>query len=202
MVVIAVISDEKESIIGIGIDQGIANCGFSIVKLTGEEVIVLKSGIIETNSKLTLPQRMTLIYSLLIDLVEVYQPEIIGCEKLFFNPRQKASPDGKKGRNKSASIVLTNMATGVINLIAGKKQIVLQEFVPGTVKKYVAGNGRASKEEVIAAVNYLLRRDNVKEHEADATAIAITAVKFYRDTKGVIPEKKKKKRSKEGVKGI
>ncbi|MFF2531453.1 crossover junction endodeoxyribonuclease RuvC [Brevibacillus sp. NPDC058079] len=201
MAVIVVMNETRKSIIGIGIDQGIADCGFSVVKLTEHgELIVLKSGIIKTSSESPLPQRMTLLYSLLMDLVETYKPDIIGCEKLFFNPRQKASSDGKKGRNKSASIVMTNMATGIINLIAGRKQVQLQEFVPGTVKKYVAGSGRADKDAVIAAVRHLLQRENLKEHEADATAIGITAVKFYRDMQGQMPAKKSKKRKMKGVK--
>ncbi|WPS85375.1 crossover junction endodeoxyribonuclease RuvC (plasmid) [Brevibacillus halotolerans] len=181
-----VMNELERSIIGIGIDQGIANCGFSVVKLYHDDrVVVLKSGIIKTASTITLPQRMTLLYSLLMELVKTYKPEIIGCEKLFFSPRQKVSSNGKKGRNKSASIVMTNMITGIINLIAGQKQVQLQEFVPGTVKKYVTGSGRADKDAVIAAVKHLLQRDNVKADEADATAIGITAVKFYRDTRAI-----------------
>lgn len=196
---VAVISKEKESIIGIGIDQGIANCGFSVIQLIGNELLVLKSGTIETDSKLSLPQRISLIYSLLTELANTYNPKIIGCEKLFFNPRQRVPSDGKKGRNKSASIVMTNMVTGVVHLIAGQKQIMLRDFVPGTVKKYVAGNGRATKENVIAAVKYLLQREDVKEHEADATAIGITAVKFYRDTNGKLPEKKMRNNNRKGA---
>lgn len=200
--VIDVMNKAEESIIGIGIDQGIANCGFSVVELTADdEPIVLKSGIIETPSSITLPERLTLLYSLLSELVTNYQPMIIGCERLFFNPpRRNAQGDGKKGRNKSASIITTNMATGIIHLIAGQKQVLLQDFVPGTVKKYVAGSGRANKEEVIAAVMHLLGRADVKEHEADATAIGITAVRHYRVTKGVAPLKKKKRKpTKKGV---
>lgn len=199
--VIDVMNEAHESIIGIGIDQGIANCGFSVIELTeNNEPIVLKSGIIETPSSITLPERMTLLYSLLAELVTTYQPIIIGCERLFFNPpRKSAQGDGKKGRNKSASIITTNMATGIIHLIAGQKQVLLQDFVPGTVKKYVAGSGRANKEDVIAAVIHLLGREDVKEHEADATAIGITAVRHYRNTKGVVPLKKKRKPKKKGV---
>lgn len=193
-------SNDEKSIIGLGIDQGIANCGYSVVEMRSDgEITVLKSGTIETNSSLPLPKRMTLLYSLITDLVETHRPVIIGCEKLFFNPKQKGQSDGKKGRNKSAAIVYTNMATGLLCLIAGQNQIELQEFVPGTVKKYVAGSGKAQKEDIEEAIKHLLKGEGkTLSHETDAIAIAITAVKAYAD-RLVKPPVEKKKRKKKGV---
>lgn len=167
------------------------------------EISVLKSGTIETNSTLPLPRRMNLLYSLITNLVDTYHPVIIGCEKLFFNPMQRKSADGKKGRNKSAAIVYTNMATGLLCLIAGQNQIELQEFVPGTVKKYVAGSGKAQKEDVEEAIRHLLKGDGkILSHETDAIAIAITAVRAYAAQleSPVVKPKRKKKGVKKDVK--
>lgn len=177
----AVMNNEKKSIIGVGIDQGIANCGYSIVKLHEDDSLsLLKSGSIVTSSNMPLPDRIALLYRLLIGLVDVYQPSVIGCEKLFFNPKQKQL---NYSRNKSASIVSTNMATGILYLIAGQKQISLYEFVPTTIKKYVTGSGKATKEDVESAMlNIFPHQLNIKNsHEADAIAIGVTAVKYYKD---------------------
>lgn len=204
------IKTENESIIGVGIDQGVANCGFSVVKLQeDDEVEVLVSGTIITKSDYPLPQRMLILFTEISKLVEEYQPDIIGCEKLFFNPHQK---DGKTkgGRNKSASIVYTNIATGLLYLIAGQHNLPLKEFVPGTVKKFLTGNGRAEKEEVEEAVIEAVLNNKTEissetlktSHESDAIAIGITSVKYYRTHKEeVLSESKHKKpRKKKGVK--
>jgi crossover junction endodeoxyribonuclease RuvC len=205
-----VIKTENKSIIGVGIDQGVANCGFSVVKLREDnELEVLVSGTIVTKSDYPLPQRMLILFNEISKLVEEYQSDIIGCEKLFFNPNQK---DGKKkgGRNKSASIVYTNMATGLLYLIAGQKNVPLKEFVPGTVKKALTGNGRAEKEAVEEAVIEAVLNSKIEissetlktSHESDAIAIGITAVKHFKDHKEeVLSENKHKKpRKRKGVK--
>lgn len=201
---------ENKSIIGIGIDQGIANCGYSVVKLReDDELEVLTSGTIVTKSTYPLSQRCLILFNEIKSLVEEYGAEIIGCEKLFFNPRQS---DKKGGRNKSASIVYTNMATGLLYLIAGQYQIPIKEFVPGTVKKALTGNGRAEKEEVEEAViKAVVHTKEITEpnlnplktsHESDAVAIGITTVKYFQNNKDEVlkEHKHKKPRIKKGVK--
>lgn len=204
------IKTKNESIIGVGIDQGVANCGFSVVKLReDDQVEVLVSGTIITKSDYPLPQRMLILFNEINRLVQDYKADIIGCEKLFFNPNQKEG--GKKGgRNKSASIVYTNMATGLLYVIAGQQKVPIKEFVPGTVKKALTGNGRAEKEEVEEAVIEIvlnsaeeISSETLKtSHESDAIAIGITAVKHFRENKEEIlsESKHKKPRKKKGVK--
>lgn len=182
MVVINVISN-CNSIIGFGIDQGIANCGYAVVELTPEnEVIVLSHGTITTKSDKPLPSRILQIYEMINDLANEYNGDILSCERLFFSPKQKT------GRNKSASIMYTNMATGVIFLLAEQQGLFFKDFVPGTVKKYLTGSGRATKEEIEESIKKYLG-DNVvikTEHESDAIAIGITAVMYYKDFKRVL----------------
>jgi crossover junction endodeoxyribonuclease RuvC len=173
----------NKSIIGVGIDQGIANCGFSVVELTpNDDIHVLTSGTIKTSSDEELSSRIQHIYHTINQLAKEYNTSILGCERLFYNSEEK-SEENKKRRNKSASIVYTNMVTGILYLIAGENNMIIQEFVPGTVKKYVAGKGNASKEEVADNLQKILGIDKKfkTNHEADAIAIGITAVKYYKE---------------------
>lgn len=201
-----VVSTAIDSVVAIGIDQGIANCGYAVVELKrNDELHVLESGTIKTTSKQELSKRIQIIYKTITDLSKQYNANILGCEKLFFSPKQK-SVTNAKGRNKSASMVYTNMATGVLYLIAGEQDLHIKEFVPGTVKKYVAGHGRASKEEVEKAVVSLVENLDKKistEHEGDSIAIGITAVRFKRELieKGLEREEKPKKKKSPPKKG-
>ena len=117
-------------IISIGIDQGIASCGYSVVKLTDDDIEILVSGTIKTPSKDTFGKRLNSIYQKILSLATDYKANIIGCEKLFFNPQMKGT-----NRNKSASMMHTNMATAVLHLISDDTKIPIVDFVPGTVKK-------------------------------------------------------------------
>lgn len=193
------VSTVIDSVVALGIDQGIANCGYAVVELNHkDELYILDSGTIKTTSKQELSKRIEIIYKTITHLSKQYNVNILGCEKLFFNPKQKSATNAK-GRNKSASIVYTNMASGVLYLIAGEQDLHIKEFVPGTVKKYVAGHGRASKEAVENAVISLVEDLDKKistEHEGDSIAIGITAVRFKKELmeQGLEREEKPKKK--------
>lgn len=170
------------NVVALGIDQGLANLGYSIVEITlnkeniEESLSILNSGTLTTSSKEYLEERLFNIHTIITNLNSNYNTNIIGCEKLFFNPKQKT------GRNKSASIMVTNMVSGVVFFIAGQNGVCAKDFTPGTVKKYVAGNGRANKEEVIEAVSKICENQGIvpkTEHEADSIAIGITTARYY-----------------------
>jgi len=102
-------------IISIGIDQGIANCGYGCVEVEIDDlslaIVSLKTleyGVIVTKSDTPMSLRATNIVAKITSLVNDHNPQAMGCEKLFFSqPRQG-------GRNKSASMLYTNMATGLL----------------------------------------------------------------------------------------
>ena len=160
----------------LGIDQGLASCGYGIIqfKETKKGIVfekVLDYGVIKTTTKNTTPERLVYIHEKLTNLVDTYKPKAIACERLFY------SSPGKGKRKKSASIITTNMVTGLLVLVAGQKNLIFKDFVPSSVKKEITGNGRATKEEIIETIPTLLKIDEgvVKiEHQADALSIAYT----------------------------
>ena len=153
-----------------GIDQGIANMGYSIL----DDKALVAYGYISTNNKETIEQRLYSIYSRVEELILEYNPEIICCEKLFYT-----APSGES-RNKSASIIYTNMITGVLTCLAGKYGIEFRMFVPSMVKKAICNNGVAKKEEVIAKIKSMYSVQTLKskaEHVCDSISIAYTCNK-------------------------
>lgn len=172
-----------ENVISLGIDQGIANVGFGLTTLDehGEEMILF-SGVFKTTSKHREEKRIRMIYEFINELILSYNVKVIGLEKLFFNAVQKNT-----GRNKSASILRTQMVSGAIYLLAGIHEIPISDYTPGTVKKYVAGHGRASKEDVMKHINEIAQRSGIEltsDHQADAVGISLTALhKFIESQK-------------------
>lgn len=175
-----------DNVYGLGIDQGYANLGCSIIRYSIKEdkFYIDEFKTIKTSSSLDLNKRLNKIYNAIEDILDNYPNEIniAGCEKLFHNSPMASK--GNFGRNKSASIMRTNMATGVVYLLTAQRGIPIYEYAPTTVKKRVAGNGRATKEDVIYAVTEISLNQGVSlktEHEADSIAIGMTAIKDYLD---------------------
>lgn len=182
----------------LGIDQGLASCGYGLIqfKKNKKGIIafdkVLTYGLIKTTTKNSNPERLVIIHDTLENLIDIYKPSIISCERLFYtNPLEGH-------RNKSASIITTNMVTGIIHYLAGHKKLILKDFVPSSVKKTITGNGLAKKEDIISIVPTLmgLKPDEIKiEHIADALAIGYTAGMKI-DEEDEEPKKESKKSSK------
>jgi crossover junction endodeoxyribonuclease RuvC len=173
----------------LGIDQGLSDCGYSIIdfdldykgneKPIGEkEVKLIEYGIITTTSKEKIEKRIYKIASIIENAIIKYNPELICCEHLFYTPPAK----GK--RNKSSSIVNTNAITGVLIYMAGKYNIKFSSFIPGHVKKIICDNGKATKDDMISKITSFFEVECSKskeEHICDSISIGITGAKDYKE---------------------
>lgn len=184
----------------LGIDQGLANIGYAIIS-TEPNLELLEHGIIKTKPDPVFGRRLLLIESKLLEVIEKYKPDLICTEALFCNKAQSS------GRNKSAAIVQTNMATAVIFMLGAEKNIPIRQFVPISVKKQVTGSGKATKEEVEDAIKQHFKDVIIKkDHESDAIAIALTghfsvlngltSCEFEEEPKETKKKKTKKKKEK------
>lgn len=193
----------------LGIDQGLANLGYSIISNVpslnfehplSEKYQVIESGVLTTAADKETSERLKDIFIFLKKKLENYPCIAIGCEKLFHNDTQRG------GRNKSAAIVKTNMVTGLIYLLGGLFEIPVFEFVPGTVKKVIAGKGNATKDEMIAEIEKWLNIKFLKkeEHRVDSIGIGVTTFPMYEkyvsgellEIEELKKENKRKKKSK------
>ena len=151
----------------LGIDQGIAHLGYAVMK----DKKLIEYGCITTNSNDIIEQRFFSLYNDIKQLIIKYQPEAVCCEKLFYTSPKAGN------RNKSASIIYTNMITGVLASLCGEFEIELRQFVPSKVKKALCNNGKASKEDIESRIASLYRVETETtkyEHVCDSIAIAYT----------------------------
>lgn len=177
----------------LGIDQGYANCGYAVVEWLPEasSPTILAVGTIKTKSSEEMGHRLLTLKTKLTTLATEHEVQLLGCEKLFFNPTSG-------GRNKSAAIVNASMATGMCFLISGELNVPIKDYTPGTIKKVITGSGRADKAEVEAALVELAEGQGFKlkdDHSADALGIAMTAIRNRNANEAEEPEAPKKKRA-------
>ena len=146
----------------IGIDPGIANTGFGVVRASGEQMVALDGGVIEIPSDLSPEQRLVRLHDSLAELIRWHEPKAMAIEELFF------------GKN-VASALSVGEARGVTMLAAARHALPCFDYTPQAVKKAVCGSGSADKGQVQRMVASLLGlvEPPAPDHAADAFAVAI-----------------------------
>jgi len=146
----------------IGIDPGIANTGFGVVRGASGKTVALDGGVIETSPDLSLPERLDRVYSAMVQLLDWHEPAAVALEDLYF------------GKNVGSAMEV-GQARGVVMLAAAQKQIPCTDYTPQQVKSSVCGSGSADKEQVQEMVGRLLglAEPPQPDHAADAFAVAL-----------------------------
>ena len=146
-----------------GIDPGIATVGFGVIQVNGNNVYqMIRYGVVSTPAGRRLSARLLQIAMDLEQLIDLFHPDAIAVEELFFNTNVKTGISVAHGR-------------GVILMTAEKCGIPLYEYTPLQVKQAVVGYGRAEKKQVMKMTQRLLRLDKIPRPDdaADALAVAL-----------------------------
>jgi crossover junction endodeoxyribonuclease RuvC len=149
-------------ILVMGIDPGVANTGFGVVRLAGGQMTAVDGGVIEAPADAPLETRLARIHSELETLISWHAPVAVALEDLYF------------GKNVQSAIAV-GQARGVAMLAAAQRQIPCFDYTPQAVKMAVCGSGSAEKRQVQQMVGTLLglARPPESDHTADALAVAI-----------------------------
>ena len=149
----------------LGIDPGIADTGYGIIKEDGSSLQCLIYGSIKTSAKDDLITRLDILNRELDKIIKKYKPHLASVEQLFFNKNVRTA-------------LVVGQARGVALLTLKQNNLPIIEFTPSQVKQAVSAYGQASKKQVQKMVKLIL---NLKElpypdDAADALAIAICAL--------------------------
>ncbi len=146
----------------LGIDPGLANCGFGVVRRAGGRLVALDGGVVTTRSGLQPELRLAQLFDRLDELICEHEPDALALEALYF------------GQNVRTAFAV-GQARGVILLAAGRRGIACHDYTPQQVKGAVCGTGRAPKDQVTRMVQSLLSLTEAPtpDHAADALAVAI-----------------------------
>ena len=138
-----------------------------LVSYVRKEVKISSCGAVTTEAGLPLSVRLSQIYKDVVSLIEMFKPDAIAIEELFFNTNLKTGISVAHGR-------------GVIILAGENCGIPMYEYTPLQVKQAVAGYGRAEKKQVMEMVRRLLNMKEVARPDdaSDALAIAICHARY------------------------
>ncbi len=144
----------------LGVDPGSRAAGWAVVEI-GAKASLVSSGVLRPAARLPLHERLALLHDGLAAVLERERPDEAAVERVFsgVNPQ---------------SLITLGEARGVLLLALARAGIPLHEVTPAEVKKAVAGNGAAEKEQVRRMVQaFLPGKGRLPLDAADAAAIAL-----------------------------
>jgi crossover junction endodeoxyribonuclease RuvC len=153
----------------LGIDPGLADTGFGLIKKDGHKLKLICCGSIKTPAKSDFINRLNDIHQELINLIKKYRPEVVAVEQLFFCKNIKTA-------------LLVGQARGVCLMTVAEHNLPIYEYTPLQVKQALTSYGRADKQQVGQMVKILLGLKSVPQPDdaADALAVAITCANSIR----------------------
>lgn len=74
-----------------GVDPGFAITGYGVIEYKNNKFKTIDYGVITTDAKTDLPQRLYVINDKLQELLGQYKPDVMSVEELFFNTNIKTA---------------------------------------------------------------------------------------------------------------
>ena len=154
---------EWEGVIILGIDPGLATLGYGVIEAVNDKRRLIQFGTLTTPAGEPMPQRLRAIFQGMNQLMDIYQPDDVAFEELFFSKN-----------------ITTGMAVSAargVALVAGVQRTDnLYEYTPMQIKQAVTGYGGADKHQVQQMVKMLLSMKEIARPDdaADALAVALT----------------------------
>lgn len=146
----------------LGIDPGTALTGYAIVDTIGNQFIVRDLGCITSKKTSSQAEKLVEISTSLCELLEMWKPQEVAIEKLFF-------------MNNVTTAVTVAQARGVILHTVQQRGLAHAEYMPKEIKLAVCGYGSADKKAIQKMVQLLCNLKHMPKIDdaADAIAVAI-----------------------------
>ena len=138
-----------------GIDPGTVVLGYGLIHVKEKELIMLNAGCIKLDKFSDQSIRLKIIFERVTQIIDEYHPDELAIEAPFF------------GKNVQSMLKL-GRAQGVAIAAALSRDIPYVEYAPRRIKQAVTGNGAASKEQVAAMLQHVMK-DFKMPKEMDAT---------------------------------
>jgi crossover junction endodeoxyribonuclease RuvC len=171
----------KERII-LGIDPGTIVMGYGVIHCKGKEAELLTLGVLKLDKYDDYALKLKKIFERTVGLIEEYKPDELAIEAPFF------------GKNVQSMLKL-GRAQGVAIAAAMSRELAVNEYSPKKIKQSITGSGNASKEQVSAMLQRILKFENDSKF-FDATDGLAAAYCHFLQNKLVIPELKSTGKSK------
>ena len=147
----------------LGIDPGLATLGYGVIEVVNDKRRLIQFGTLTTPAGQPMPQRLRAIFQGMNQLMDIYRPDDVAFEELFFS------------KNITTGMAVS-AARGVALVAVVQRTDNLYEYTPMQIKQAVTGYGGADKHQVQQMVRMLLNMKEIARPDdaADALAVALT----------------------------
>lgn len=170
-------SSKKTSYKILGVDPGTNILGYAVLEVQGSSLKILNFGVFHLEKFEDHHEKLKEIFLQLQEIIETYLPEHLAIEAPFY------------GKNVQSMLKL-GRAQGVAMAAAMTMGLKIQEYAPKKVKQSITGNGNASKEQVAAMLESILKIKISSKH-LDATDALGVAVCHYNQSTSILAGLKK-----------
>lgn len=148
----------------LGLDPSLSCTGWGVIRAEGSRLSHIANGQVKTDPKVPIAQRLDHLYSAIVAIIDIHQPDRAAAEEVFVN------------KNAQSTLKLAQ-ARGAVLAACGRASVPVSEHAARLVKKAVVGTGAADKNQVQAMLKVLLPGAVITGADAaDALAVAIAAV--------------------------
>ncbi len=146
----------------LGVDPGLNVTGYGVLEVSTGQLQLVEAGVVR-GGRGPLETRLREIHQGLTEILAQYQPISVAIEELYSH------------YERPRTAILMGHARGVICLAAGQVGAPVCHYAATHVKKMLTGHGRASKEQMQAAIcrEFKLDKPPSPADVADAVAIAM-----------------------------
>ncbi|UCG27970.1 MAG: crossover junction endodeoxyribonuclease RuvC [Bacteroidales bacterium] len=156
---------KRERII-LGIDPGTTVTGYGIIRTAGNKAELITLGVIKLSKIEDHNGKLKKIFERTLQLIDEYHPDELAIEAAFY------------GKNVQSMLKL-GRAQGVAISAALYRSVPIFEYAPRKIKMAITGQGNASKEQVAALLQKILKY-NEKPDMLDATdGLAAAVCHFF-----------------------
>jgi len=146
----------------LGLDPGTRVAGYGLVDAHGSRLRLAGMGVLAAQASDPVERRLAAIAKGLREVIEANRPAVAAMEDAFVRVDPRAA-------------LLVGQGRGALLAVLGEHEIPVRSYPPASVKRSVAGNGRASKEQVSRMVAAILGVGTLPGplDATDALAVAI-----------------------------
>ncbi|MBC8054363.1 MAG: crossover junction endodeoxyribonuclease RuvC [Sphingobacteriaceae bacterium] len=146
----------------LGIDPGTTVMGYGVIKEVKKQVEMLTLGVVKLDHLDDHPLKLQRIFEKTVALIDQYHPDCLAIEAPFY------------GKNIQVMLKL-GRAQGVAMAAALSRNIPIFEYAPRKIKQSITGNGNATKEQVAAMLQTLLKFTETPQFldATDGLAVAV-----------------------------
>lgn len=172
----------KEEII-LGVDPGTSITGFGIIRVFSKKIELIEMGAIHMSKSDDHADKLKKIFESILSIVEKHHPDYLAIEAPFY------------GKNVQSMLKL-GRAQGVAIAAALYRSIPIFEYSPKKIKQAITGNGNASKEQVSAMLQSLLKFEGHPEYLDATDGLAAAVCHYIQNSKPVLSNNKPTKTTK------